>query len=583
MKTRFPIILGLFLLGAASVFGQEKSYEKIEKQRELDRKTTILVNELAASASSLKLPENRSFLLANTADLMWKQDDKLSRNLFWESINNLNMIAATLSNQRSGKKPSKEQLANTYFTVFSLKKQLLGMAARRDPQFALELLNANRLTPPEGSNQWMPDERELEQQIAAEIIARDPQRALQAARESLAKGLSPELSDLLQRLNAKSPELATKFAGEIIDKLRTEDLGKSFAPAIIAVNLLTSSRPRTQQRTMLSIQGVLSGPLVLSDERRRELVELITDAALTLTGSGSLYYAVSDIMPEVEQFFPDRVPQLKRKLAQIEQTLDSDQREWNAHNAVIGSGNAEEMLRAAGNAKDEQRASLEDSAIVTAVMRGQSDSFRDLINREVSEDSRRKQLIDKLDSESLAFAAGRGDEEALQKMLPQIRAKEERVRAMAQLAILLDKKGKHELALKYLEEARSLVKIDIGSEPRAYALLDLILACALIEPSSAFELIERTIDRTNEEVSKAALLDIFVKSGMIKKGELVLNNNGGMPAEFALFKYGSGVTALANADFIRTKGLADRFQRNELRLMARLFLARALLSTPTLN
>jgi hypothetical protein len=36
--------------------------------------------------------------------------------------------------------------------------------------------------------------------------------------------------------------------------------------------------------------------------------------------------------------------------------------------------------------------------------------------------------------------------------------------------------------------------------------------------------------------------------------------------------------ALANADFDRTRSAADRFAHNELRLMARLLLAQALLS-----
>jgi hypothetical protein len=47
--------------------------------------------------------------------------------------------------------------------------------------------------------------------------------------------------------------------------------------------------------------------------------------------------------------------------------------------------------------------------------------------------------------------------------------------------------------------------------------------------------------------------------------------------DFAVFKYGRAVAALANADFDRTKAAADRFQRPELRLMVRLLLAQALL------
>ena len=50
-----------------------------------------------------------------------------------------------------------------------------------------------------------------------------------------------------------------------------------------------------------------------------------------------------------------------------------------------------------------------------------------------------------------------------------------------------------------------------------------------------------------------------------------------IPLDFAVFKYGKSVAALANVDFDRTKAAADRFERNELRLMVRLMLAQALL------
>ncbi len=109
------------------------------------------------------------------------------------------------------------------------------------------------------------------------------------------------------------------------------------------------------------------------------------------------------------------------------------------------------------------------------------------------------------------------------------------------------------------------------------ALLALVAAYALVEPAKAFGIIERTIDRANDEIAKALLLDKIAKSGAVQKGEIRLQQAGVIPIDFAVFKYGKGVAALANADFDRTKAAADRFERNELRLMARLLLAQALL------
>ena len=89
-------------------------------------------------------------------------------------------------------------------------------------------------------------------------------------------------------------------------------------------------------------------------------------------------------------------------------------------------------------------------------------------------------------------------------------------------------------------------------------------------------MIEPIIDRTNEDVSKLVLLDKIAKSGAIKNGEIFINQPQ-IPIDFAMLQYSPGVAALGKADFDRTKALADRFQRNELRIVARLLLAQAIL------
>ena len=96
-------------------------------------------------------------------------------------------------------------------------------------------------------------------------------------------------------------------------------------------------------------------------------------------------------------------------------------------------------------------------------------------------------------------------------------------------------------------------------------------------------MIEPIIDRANDNISKLLLLDRIVSSGAIRNGEIILNRTG-EPVDFVILKYGPGAMALAQTDFNRTKALADRFQRPELRLYARLLLAHSIirgLETPT--
>ena len=128
-----------------------------------------------------------------------------------------------------------------------------------------------------------------------------------------------------------------------------------------------------------------------------------------------------------------------------------------------------------------------------------------------------------------------------------------------------------------LDEAQTLIKTDFDSRTQTNALLALVSAYALVEPTRAFAIIERTIDRANDDMTKLLLLDKLVKTGVVKQGELTMRQMGAIPIDYSVFKYGKSVTALANVDFDRTRAAADRFERNELRLMARLVLAQSLL------
>ena len=82
---------------AAQVDEKAKAQEKLERQKELERQALVLVDEVATGAQSLKLPENRSYVLATTADLLWDHDEKRARALFWESLHTLNIVLATQS------------------------------------------------------------------------------------------------------------------------------------------------------------------------------------------------------------------------------------------------------------------------------------------------------------------------------------------------------------------------------------------------------------------------------------------------------------------------------------------------------
>ena len=567
----------------AQVGEQEKKEKELERKQQIERKAYVLVEEIANGALGLKLPENRSYVLTAAADLLWEHDEPRARNLFWDALGALNLMVTPLATdpKEGATKPSakeKERRQNEYSAIFNLRQGLIRMVARRDPQLALDMLRSSRQTPLESmnANYPVPDDASLEQQIAAEAAARDPQRALQLARESLAKGLSFALFELLYRLNQKDATLGTKFAGDIIDKLRSRNLATDPYGAQLAMELLIISRkPRESPETKRFMAD--ARPLKLEEEQRRELVEKITNAALEGSANANLLFVLDKVMPEIEEFTPERLAPLRRKLAGFNQTLNQEQRLSQEYSARVRNGSPEEMLKLAGTAPESERNWMQQQAVVIAVMRKRADSLREFVNTEIQDEGRRKNLLDTLDAEQIDYAVNQGDVEELRKLLPQVRRKEERARAMAEMAVVMEKNGSHDEALKLLDEAQTMIKLDLDSETQTNAMLTLVAGYALVEPTRAFGIVERIIDRANDDVAKLLLLDRIAKSGMVKNGEIRLQQSGMMPIDFAVFKYGKAVAALANADFDRTKAAADRFQRQELRLMVRLLLAQALL------
>lgn len=579
-----PVLLmsfvGAHFTARAQVSEKEKAQKAVERRQELERKTLVMVEEIAGEALGLKLPENRSFVLAAAADLMWPHDEKRARNIFWDALNTLRLMATAVSPEGTGKLSPKEktQIQTSYFAIFGMRQELLRKVAQRDPQLALDLLRATRQPPVELVNASFrfPDERDLEQEIAAEAVARDPKRALQLAREGLAKGLTFQLLNLLYRLNDQDSELASQFASEIIDKLQTYNFSSDVYGSRIAIDLLVSSRAAPENTSEWSVPGPVMKRLKLEKEERCQLAEMIANAALGGSPNGNLLFAISEVMPEFEEFVPERVALLQRKLATFTQTLNKEQKTSVEYNALFQKGTPEDMLALALRLPGDSEW-IGQQAIVRAVLSRKADSLREFINKQVEDEGRRKSLLDVLDAEQIGVASYRGDTEALRKLLPLVRLKEERARTMAEMAVLLKTKGEDDEAAKLLGEAELLIKPNFGSPTQTNALLALVAAYAVVEPAKAFAILERTIDNANDEISQALLLDKILKSGVVKKGEIMLQQSGVIPMDFAAFKYGKGVAALATADFTRTKAVADRFQRNELRIMARLLMAQALL------
>jgi hypothetical protein len=169
----------------------------------------------------------------------------------------------------------------------------------------------------------------------------------------------------------------------------------------------------------------------------------------------------------------------------------------------------------------------------------------------------RDQMLAFLDSAEVARAVEKGNTDDARTVVSRIKSKERRASALVELALMYAAKGDKKMAGGLLEVARGY---------------------ALVEPGKTFEMIDPLIDQANDMMSAAALLEKFgAGAGLFRKGEMVLASNlSELSGSYA--RYVKALAELARVDFDRTRATADRFNRDEARLMARLIIARSILS-----
>ena len=215
---------------------------------------------------------------------------------------------------------------------------------------------------------------------------------------------------------------------------------------------------------------------------------------------------------------------------------------------------------------------------------GNADRARQTINERIKDPDQRKVLLSQLDDMATLKAAEQGKIEQTRKMLATLANNEERVMLLSQLATGLAAKGDKKVALQLLDEARAMLPgraknfTQLGAQvavARAYAPLDAARSLAILEP---------VVDQLNELLAAAVVLGAFITEELIKDDEIMMEPLNMISTEVFVYYMGD-VNALATADFERTKALADRFLRDEIRITARLLLAQSLLSpkpaTPT--
>ncbi|HYX71169.1 MAG TPA: hypothetical protein VE732_00235 [Nitrososphaera sp.] len=529
------------------------------------RKALALLDEIIAGTRTLRLPENRALLQSEAADLLWSNDERRARALFTEAMDSLR------ETRSDGAARGEPEDVGPALTLGSLRRDVLEKVAARDLLLARDLQRSTST-----DNVQPDDESQLELRLATAAASSVPQQAYRMAEESLTRGVSQQLPELLIKLQATDRDAAAKLMSDIVARLRSENLLDDEEASGIALRLLQigSAAPAATNN------GASLSSSLLDQTSAQALMETIVSAALQdSANSTDLLLALQSQMGIVEQYAPERAPLVRRKLAVMARAIAGTQRTSSETPTANENESAESLLGIAAKAPAGMRDALFEQAARLSLSEGQYTRARQIVEMMVDAEQRRE-LLEDLEHESLADDAKSGRVEQTLNSLSALPTAEERAQVLISLAKAITEKGDKVRALELLKQAREV----LSGRARNFAQLDaqLQLACAFatLDARTGFEMMDSLIAHINELASSMLVVDGFItEDRYARSGELVLSSlTQFTDTILSENRKEIALATLAHNEFDRTKEALDRLERPELRLRAQLFVATSILT-----
>ncbi|MGI9055489.1 MAG: hypothetical protein ACR2F2_06770, partial [Pyrinomonadaceae bacterium] len=176
-----------------------------------------------------------------------------------------------------------------------------------------------------------------------------------------------------------------------------------------------------------------------------------------------------------------------------------------------------------------------------------------------------------------------------QKMIESIDDPTAKITALSGLAAQIAKSGDQELALQFMKQAESFV----NNTPKNY--LDymqmwlLASGYAQVNADKSFPILETAIYNLNDTISAFIKVAEFidVNGEIIEDGEVQVSGfgGGGITRELigGLGASEPTIRALSEADFGRMRNLSNKFDRTEVRILAKMLILRAVFDSKSLS
>jgi hypothetical protein len=545
-----------------------------------------LLVEVADSISQIRLPQTRVRAQLLAANLLRPSDEKLAARLAGDAIEGVKEYLASIDTLD-------QDYYQTYEVAMQLRQEVVQVLSLHDPEAALGFLRATRtLQNPEerrGRHQW-DRELHLELSLASQITARDPKRAVQIAEETLKKGYSSSLLEIISRLRATEPEMAAKLAKQIAAKLQGEKLLKNQEASNLLIGLLRVAHSPVRRFQPSTGESPRAQSILLSEQEYKELFDKALTEALSYNAppgndhspeknsAQNILGSLRGMTPEMSEYAPASLAVVEKRVIELNTPSDPQSARWQKYQEAINAGTPDEGLAAVGQAPREMRDQLYQQVAQRAMSLGDVIRARQIVKDHISNPSQRQQALSNLDQQAIHMEVSKGRMEEALRGVSNLRTSKERAMMLGQMVAQIGPGLKRAAALDLLEQARSLVGVSarVENQEQMSALLEIARAFSRYDSKRAFDVIEPLLDQFNEMAAAALVLNGFGQQ-YYQGGELVMQNGSSVGTVGSQLVVALGTLATANFD--RAKAGADRIERPEVRISGYLAIAQQAIGT----
>jgi hypothetical protein len=589
MISRIVVIMFLSCSLTAAVLAQSEpkqltKEEERKKREELRKKIKETLDGAVSDVALLKSFENKTFFQVRIACLLWDYDEKGARLL----IEDAQALAARMVNDPKINLHGGDY--DKWGRRIDIREEIVSMIAERDPQAALEFLRQTKFVILQDGAQSgraalaSRSDASLEQKLALQIARTDPKRALEIAEESLKKGISDELSELVRLVFEKDKEAGKKLAGAILSKLKNADLVGNPNYIEVALRLLESeyAARRAESATGENTPGAKKRGPVLDDQALREWNNLVIQAALAImvkedqSASKRLrlfddYFSIlRRMLPDVEKLSPSLVANIRRQYGQLLPGMKPRDK------ILLETANAkaEDILAMAMKSQGDLRSEYLGRALVTAV-----DSERNFeLGRKITEDhftdpDERIAIMEEIDKRERQYGLDHGKIEDAAASLMSLESDAERAARLADLSGKALKGGDKKLAADLLEKSLRFLPQPVETKDEYEAMIRIIHNSIGIDRERIFETFGALIDPINQLVTATIQFKRYKgKRSDPLKDEIPPYE---LREDFLAKGFVELIVPLSKADFDRSIDLVERIRQPELKLHMKLLAIQA--------